>query len=87
MAANVQNNSPPARVNGEKAAPGASWKANEQQVLPKNNIPIVFFGLMSCIFLAALDQVRHRNSCVSYTDHLPLLDTTDDRGNRTAYHC
>ncbi|KAI0293081.1 major facilitator superfamily domain-containing protein [Russula brevipes] len=35
---------------------GASWKANEKQVLPENRLWIVFSGLMCCIFLAALDQ-------------------------------
>jgi hypothetical protein len=36
----------------------ASWKANEQQILPQNRLWIVFPGLMCCVFLAALDQVR-----------------------------
>ncbi|KAH9928566.1 MFS amino acid permease [Epithele typhae] len=40
----------------EKHAPGASWKANEEHVLPKNRMGIVFAGLMCCIFLAALDS-------------------------------
>lgn len=40
-----------------KAKPGASWKDNEQHVLPKNRLGIVFFGLCCCIFLAAIDQV------------------------------
>lgn len=44
----------PAQV---KREPGQSWKANEQHVLPKNRLGIVFAGLMCCIFLAALDQV------------------------------
>ncbi|KAI0040909.1 MFS general substrate transporter [Auriscalpium vulgare] len=39
-----------------KASAGASWKANEQHVLPKNRLWIVFPGLMACTFLAALDQ-------------------------------
>ncbi|KAK7016398.1 hypothetical protein VNI00_018907 [Paramarasmius palmivorus] len=39
-----------------KAKPGESWKANEAHVLPKNNLPVVFLGLMCCIFLAAIDQ-------------------------------
>ncbi|KAI0798031.1 MFS general substrate transporter [Abortiporus biennis] len=39
-----------------KAAPGAHWKDNEQHVLPKNRLGIVFLGLMACTFLAALDQ-------------------------------
>lgn len=36
--------------------PGASWSANEHQVLPPNRFWIVFPGLMCCVFLAALDQ-------------------------------
>lgn len=40
-----------------KQAPGESWKNNEEHVLPKNRLGIVFAGLMCCIFLAALDQV------------------------------
>ncbi|KAF9242116.1 MFS general substrate transporter [Melanogaster broomeanus] len=40
----------------EKAQPGASWRQDEEQVLPKNRLGIVFFGLMCTIFLAALDQ-------------------------------
>ncbi|KAI3610723.1 membrane transporter [Moniliophthora roreri] len=39
-----------------KSKPGQSWKANEVHALPKNNLPIVFLGLMCCIFLAAIDQ-------------------------------
>ncbi|KZT26422.1 MFS general substrate transporter [Neolentinus lepideus HHB14362 ss-1] len=39
-----------------KARPGESWKSQEEHVLPKNRLGIVFFGLMSCTFLAALDQ-------------------------------
>jgi hypothetical protein len=36
----------------------ASWKENEQQILPQNRLWLVFPGLMCCVFLAALDQVR-----------------------------
>lgn len=39
-----------------KQRPGESWRANEEQVLPKNNLPVVFAALMLTIFLAALDQ-------------------------------
>ncbi|KAF7792981.1 hypothetical protein EIP86_004086 [Pleurotus ostreatoroseus] len=39
-----------------KQAPGQSWKEGEEHVLPHNRLGIVFFGLMSCTFLAALDQ-------------------------------
>jgi len=42
----------------EQRKAGASWKDKEQQVLPENRLWIVFSGLMCCIFLAALDQVR-----------------------------
>ena len=40
-----------------KSQAGASWKANEQHVLPKNNLPVVFTGIALAVFLAALDQV------------------------------
>ncbi|KAI0064904.1 MFS amino acid permease [Artomyces pyxidatus] len=40
----------------ERPKPGASWKAAEQHVIPKNRLWIVFAGLMGCTFLAALDQ-------------------------------
>ncbi|KAA1469513.1 MFS amino acid permease [Dentipellis sp. KUC8613] len=39
-----------------KPQPGSHWKDNEQHVLPKNRLWIVFSGLMACTFLAALDQ-------------------------------
>lgn len=48
----------PVQEKQEKHKAGASWKATEQQVLPHNRFWIVFPGLMCCIFLAALDQVR-----------------------------
>ncbi|KIK49278.1 hypothetical protein CY34DRAFT_20275 [Suillus luteus UH-Slu-Lm8-n1] len=44
---------PPSPV---KEKPGASWKKDEEHVVPKNRIGIVFFGLMCSTFLAALDQ-------------------------------
>ncbi|SJL00547.1 related to multidrug resistance proteins [Armillaria ostoyae] len=40
----------------KKAKPGESWKGQETQVLPQNRLPIVFFGFMACVFLAAMDQ-------------------------------
>ncbi|KAJ8463511.1 hypothetical protein ONZ51_g10204 [Trametes cubensis] len=47
----------PAPSDPEKGGkPGQHWKQGEEHVLPKNNIPIVFTGLMCCTFLAALDQ-------------------------------
>lgn len=48
----------PSTADPEKGRkPGQHWKYNEEHVLPKNNIPVVFCGLMCCTFLAALDQV------------------------------
>ncbi|KAF8506366.1 major facilitator superfamily domain-containing protein [Hysterangium stoloniferum] len=41
---------------GPKKEHGAAWKANEQHVVPHNNMPFVFSGLMMTLFLAALDQ-------------------------------
>ncbi|KAL1947869.1 hypothetical protein VTO73DRAFT_13593 [Trametes versicolor] len=47
----------PSTADPEKGRkPGQHWKYNEEHVLPKNNIPVVFCGLMCCTFLAALDQ-------------------------------
>ncbi len=43
----------------------ASWKVNEQQILPRNRLWIVFPGLMCCVFLAALDQVSDQLSLFS----------------------
>jgi hypothetical protein len=50
---------PPSPV---KEKPGASWKKDEEHVVPKNRMGIVFFGLMCSTFLAALDQVRNLSS-------------------------
>lgn len=36
--------------------PSVSWNKAEEQVIPKNRMGIVFFGLMCTIFLVALDQ-------------------------------
>ncbi|KAI0780966.1 MFS amino acid permease [Trametes elegans] len=48
---------PPPSADPEKGGkPGQHWKKGEEHVLPQNNIPIVFAGLMCCTFLAALDQ-------------------------------
>ncbi|RDB21176.1 putative transporter C3H1.06c [Hypsizygus marmoreus] len=47
---------PPKTDGTVKAKPGASWKADEKHVLPKNRLSIVFLGLMACVFLAAIDQ-------------------------------
>jgi len=41
----------------QKSAPGATWKNNEEHIVPKNRLGIVFTGLMCSVFLAALDQV------------------------------
>jgi MFS family permease len=42
---------------GGKLKPGEAWKMHEQHLLPKNNLPLVFFGMMLAVFLAALDQM------------------------------
>ncbi|KAG0705975.1 MFS general substrate transporter [Suillus ampliporus] len=47
---------PSPAVKEVKERPGASWKKDEEHVVPKNRISIVFFGLMCSTFLAALDQ-------------------------------
>ncbi|THH08149.1 hypothetical protein EW145_g2898 [Phellinidium pouzarii] len=40
----------------EKYEPGAAWKSAEVHEIPRNNMKIVFPGLMLTVFLAALDQ-------------------------------
>lgn len=57
---------------GEKVhhKPGASWKANEEHVLPKNNLPLVFSGLMLTVFLAALDQTIVATALPTISAHL-----------------
>ncbi|KAL0581220.1 hypothetical protein V5O48_000808 [Marasmius crinis-equi] len=35
---------------------GAHWRQLEVQTIPKNNLPVVFTGLMLSVFLAAMDQ-------------------------------
>ncbi|KAG1877930.1 MFS general substrate transporter [Suillus subalutaceus] len=47
---------PSSPVKEAKEKPGASWKKDEEHVVPKNRMGIVFFGLMCSVFLAALDQ-------------------------------
>ncbi|KZT58572.1 MFS general substrate transporter [Calocera cornea HHB12733] len=39
----------------DAAQPGAHWKTNEVHKIPKNNMKLVFPGLMLAVFLAALD--------------------------------
>lgn len=50
---------PPGSIDGDSQVKKSvgHWKDNEEHVLPKNRLGIVFFGLMACTFLAALDQV------------------------------
>ncbi|EIW85069.1 MFS general substrate transporter [Coniophora puteana RWD-64-598 SS2] len=52
----MADRAPTLTVPTSKEDPGSSWKKDEEQHLPKNKIGIVFFGLMCCTFLAALDQ-------------------------------
>ncbi|CAL1714499.1 unnamed protein product [Somion occarium] len=43
-------------MNEKKSEPGQAWKADEEQILPHNNMPLVFCSLMLTLFLSALDQ-------------------------------
>ena len=47
----------------EKPKAGASWKAEEQHVLPFNRLWIVIPGFMACSSLTALDQVSIPVTC------------------------
>lgn len=65
----------PGKEASSKHKPGESWKQNEEHVLPQNKLGIVFFGLMSCTFLAALDQVRHYRAFRTNVGVYPALQT------------
>lgn len=43
-------------VGSPDAAPGKAGKQMETQVLPTNNLPLVFSALVLTVFLAAMDQ-------------------------------
>ena len=75
----------PDAVKKAKGKPGASWKDGERHVLPKNRLSIVFPGLMLCVFLAALDQVR-AHSIPLFLNLLIYLFyvTLDNRSDRLA---
>jgi hypothetical protein len=51
-----KTDAPPNVTSNDRKAE-ASWKTEAQEI-PKNNLVVVFAGLMACVFLAALDQVR-----------------------------
>lgn len=74
-------NSPAAAKND---APGQSWKQGEEHVLPHNRIGIVFFGLMACTFLAALDQVRTAENSYDYRGL--TVTSADHRCYGSAHH-
>ncbi|KAG2111720.1 major facilitator superfamily domain-containing protein [Suillus discolor] len=52
----MADGTPSSPVKEAKQSPGASWKKDEEHIVPKNRLGIVFFGLMCSAFLAALDQ-------------------------------
>ena len=54
-AGELKTDAPP-NVTKENTKTEASWKTEAQEI-PKNNLIVVFAGLMACVFLAALDQV------------------------------
>ncbi|KAJ6623516.1 MFS general substrate transporter [Mycena sp. CBHHK59/15] len=60
----------PANPIERKAAPGASWKADETHVLPKNRLPIVFLALTLTVFLAAMDQTIVATALPTIVDKL-----------------
>ncbi|KAG2122925.1 MFS general substrate transporter [Suillus clintonianus] len=47
---------PSSTIKEAEERPSPSSKKNEEHVVPKNRMSIVFFGLMCTVFLAALDQ-------------------------------
>ncbi|KIY43560.1 MFS general substrate transporter [Fistulina hepatica ATCC 64428] len=69
----------------EKRRPGESWKdnVNETQVLPRNNLPVVFAGFMACVFLAALGTILFMNTIVATA--LPTIVRDIGGGNNYAW--
>ena len=63
---------------------GGSRIQDEEHVIPKNSLGVVFFGLMCCIFLAALDQVCRDISRLHIHN---IICPTDRCGNCSADHC
>ncbi|KAF7318122.1 Membrane transporter [Mycena chlorophos] len=61
-----------AEAQPESQAPAAAkaTKENEEHLVPHNNMPIVFFGLMMTSFLAALDQTIVANALPTIVAHL-----------------
>ncbi|KDQ21893.1 hypothetical protein BOTBODRAFT_40523 [Botryobasidium botryosum FD-172 SS1] len=68
-----------------KAKPGESWKQNEVQNIPDNNLKIVFPGLMLAIFLAALDQTIVSTALPTIVRELPGGSTSGYSWVGTAY--
>ena len=50
----VTSQAPSVVAKAEKSEPGAAWKADEEHVLPHNNMVLVFSALMLTLFLVCV---------------------------------
>ncbi|KAJ7062899.1 major facilitator superfamily domain-containing protein [Mycena amicta] len=70
MASSESHSVQPEPEKPEAQAPVKMSKENEEHVVPHNNMPIVFFGLMMTSFLAALDQTIVANALPTIVERL-----------------
>ena len=63
-------------MNEKKTEPGQNWKANEEHVVPQNNIPLVFCALMLTLFLVRLVEMYYRLTLLNSICIQAALDQT-----------
>ena len=63
-------------MNEKKTEPGQNWKANEEHVVPQNNIPLVFCALMLTLFLVRLIETCSRLTLLNSICIQAALDQT-----------
>ena len=63
-------------MNEKKPEPGQNWKANEEHVVPQNNIPLVFCALMLTLFLVRLVEMYYRLTLLNSICIQAALDQT-----------
>ena len=63
----VTSQAPSVVVKAEKSEPGAAWKADEEHVLPHNNMVLVFSALMLTLFLVCVLAMALQLNCTYAT--------------------
>ncbi|TCD71968.1 hypothetical protein EIP91_000100 [Steccherinum ochraceum] len=61
---------PSVEIESEKTKPGATWRTNDEHVVPHNNMFLVYSALMLTLFLAALDQTIVSTALPTIISHL-----------------